>query len=119
MANPRQQKAKSDEIPADIRQRVINDFGLEHADKVYEHLLDRIPDGLANGTRPRHLRCILFLAKGDRKMLDRFIDMCLLDTRDVMLQAEYDTDAQMRYIRKRDFAKPFNQSELKRGKRSS
>jgi len=116
MTNLRQQKAKSDDIPADIRQRVVDDFGSQHADNVYEYLLDRIPDGLANGTRPRHLRCILYLAKGDRKLLDQYIDLCLSDTRDVMLQAEYDTDAKMRYVRRRDFAKPFNQSELKRGK---
>lgn len=117
MTRSPQQDATSDEIPADIRQRVVADFGPKIADDIYEYLLDRIPDGLANGTRPRHLRCILYLAKGDRKLLDQYIDLCLSDTRDVMLQAEYDTDAKLRSVRRRDFAKPFNQSELKRTKR--
>jgi hypothetical protein len=113
-----QQKAMSHEIPADIRQRVVDDFGSKRADTIYRYLLDRIPDGLANGTRPRHLRCILYLAKGDKKLLDKYIDMCLCDTRDVMLQAEYETDAKLRLVRKRNFAKPFKHSEIKRTKRS-
>jgi hypothetical protein len=119
MTKPRRQTAKSGEIPADIRQRVVTDFGPQLADEIYAYLLDRIPDGLANGTRPRHLRCILYLAQGDRKLLDRFIDMCLLDTRDVMLQAEYETDAKLRHVRKRDLAKPFSRAELKGAKRPS
>ena len=49
------------------------------------YLLSRIPDGLANGTRPRHLRCILYLAKGGRNQLEEWIKLCVQDTRDVML----------------------------------
>src|SRR5262249_31243233 len=60
MTKPQKRKTKSDEVPKDIRQRVLKDFGPELADNIYRYLLDRIPDGLANGTRPRHLRCILY-----------------------------------------------------------
>jgi hypothetical protein len=119
MTKPEKQKSEWDEIPKDIRQRVVKDFGPELANSIYSYLLDRIPDGLANGTRPRHLRCILYLAKGDKTLLDRYIEMCLQDTRDVMLQAEYETDANSRHVRKRDFAKPFNRADLKRPKRPS
>ncbi len=65
----------------------------EEADEIYRYLLSRIPDGLPNGTRPRHLRCILYLANGGRDLLDEWIKMCLQDTRDVMLHAEYETDS--------------------------
>ena len=115
MPQPQNRQEKSSEVPDDIRQRVIADFGPEAADDVYGYLLSRIPEGLPNGTRPRHLRCILYLAKGDKARLDRFIAMCLQDTRDVMLSAEYETDSHSRLVRKRDFSQPFDQAEMHGG----
>ena len=112
MAKPASGKSESDELPDDIRERVIHDFGPELADEVYRCLLDRIPDGLPNGTRPRHLRCILYLAKGDRTLLDRYIEMCLQDTRDVMLQAEYEMESAAGFARVRDFGRSFGQSPI-------
>jgi hypothetical protein len=100
-------ESESGELPGDIRQRVIDDFGPERADDVYRRLLDRIPDGLPNGTRPRHLRCVLFLAKGDLALLDRYIELCLADTRDVMVLAEYETYPGSKHVRVRDFGEPF------------
>jgi hypothetical protein len=117
MAEPKYQHIKSSAVPNDIRQRVIADFGPELGDDIYRYLLDRIPNGLPNGTRPRHLRCILYLAKGDRTLLDRYIEMCLQDTRDVMLNAEYEADSNARFVRVRDFGKPFNRSQIQRRKR--
>jgi hypothetical protein len=102
----------SNEIPDDIRQRVVDDFGQERADEIYDYLLDRIPNGLINGTRPRHLRCILYLAKGDKERLDRYIEMCLSDTRDVMVAAEYEAASSVPLIRKRDFGKPFDLAQI-------
>jgi hypothetical protein len=104
------------DIPDDIRDRVVRDFGPERADAVYRDLLDRIPDGLPNGTRPRHLRCVLFLANGDLAALDRAIELCLQDPRDAILHAEYSTDSPADPVRLRDFAKPFDRSEI-RGRR--
>jgi hypothetical protein len=101
-----------DEVPGDIRQRVIDDFGPEEADEIYRYLLDRIPDGLANGTRPRHLRCLLYLAKGGRNQLEEWIKMCLQDTRDVMLYAEYEPDSRGKLVRKRDFSQPFGRETI-------
>ena len=117
MTEPKNQKSKSNEVPNDIRQRVIADFGPELADDIYRYLLDRIPAGLPNGTRPRHLRCVLYLAKGDRALLDRYIEMCLQDTRDVMINAEYETDSNARFVRVRDFGKPFDRSHIQGRKR--
>ncbi len=113
MAKSASGDSESAEVPDDIHRRVINDFGPELADDVYRYLLDRIPDGLPNGTRPRHLRCILYLAKGDRTLLDRYIDMCLRDTRDVMLHAEYETAPDSGLVRVRDFGKPFDRSQTR------
>ncbi len=100
------------EVPNDIRQRILDDFGPERANNIYRYLLNRIPVGLPNGTRPRHLRCILYLAKGDKTLLDRSIEVCLQDTRDTMLQAEYETDSEKRLVRVRDFGKPFAESRI-------
>jgi hypothetical protein len=110
MAGPRDQEGDPGGVPGDIRQRVTEDFGPERADEVYRYLLDRIPDGLPNGTRPRHLRCILSLARGDRAALDRYVELCLQDTRDVMLEAEYETRPGSGLVRVRDFGEPFDQS---------
>jgi hypothetical protein len=117
MTEPKSRQIKSNEVPNDIRQRVIEDFGPDLADDIYRYLLDRIPDGLPNGSRPRHLRCILYLAKGEKALLDRYIEMCLRDTRDVMLHAEYETDLDSRLVRRRDFGKPFDQSQIPSRKR--
>ena len=99
-------------LPADIRQRVVDDFGEERAADVYDHLLANVPEGLPNGTRPRHLRCILFLATGHMKQLDDYLKMCLCDTRDVMLAAEYESVPGGDLKRVRDFSRPFNDSEI-------
>jgi hypothetical protein len=97
----------TDGVPGDIRQRVVDDFGPRAADDVYRDLLQRVPDGLPNGTRPRHLRCILFLANGDRALLDRYVELCLQDTRDLMLQAEYGMTPGSPLARTRDLSQPF------------
>ena len=100
-------------VPPDILQRIIDDFGDDQAVDIYDYLLAKIPDGLANGTRPRHLRCILFLTNGDRKQLDVYINMCLCDTRDVMLAAEYVTVDGSGLVRQRDFSQPFGNCDIK------
>lgn len=109
---PREPKTMSTEIPGDIWQRVVSDFGPQRADDIYRYLLERIPNGLANGTRPGHLRSILYLAKGDEERLDRYIKMCLSDTRDVMLYAEYEKAKDSKLVRRRDFNNPFDQAQI-------
>lgn len=104
-------------IPEDIRQRVEQDFGTEQTEPIYDYLLEQIPDGLPNGTRPRHLRCILYLAKGDKELLDQAIALCLSDPRDVMLNAEYEDGPRGGLVRKRDFSKPFEKADLPRRKK--
>jgi hypothetical protein len=104
----------SEELPADIHERVVADFGIEQAEAIYRHLLGRIPEGLPNGARPRHLRCILHLADGDRERLDEYIEMCLTDPRDVMVHAEDERPYGASLKRLRDFSKPFGEAERRR-----
>lgn len=119
MSAPFNRVLDSGDVPDDIRQRVRTDFGAEHATEIYHYLLSRIPAGLPNGTRPRHLRCILYLANGNRTLLDEYITLCLQDTRDVMLQAEYETGPRDEFVRVRDFGKPFDRSRLRGRKRTT
>jgi hypothetical protein len=119
LTNKAGEKHVSDDLPGDIRQRIVEDFGAESADEIYQYLLEKIPDGLPNGTRPRQLRCILYLAKGDRKRLDEYIEMCLMDTRDVMVAAEYEAREYSDLVRLRDFAKPFGQEQVSKRKKGA
>ena len=38
--------------------------------------------------------------------------MCLMDTRDVMLGAEYETTGDSQLVRERDFSNPFDQVQI-------
>ncbi len=46
------------------------------------------------------------------ELLDRYVDMCLGDTRDVMLAAEYETAPDSQFVRRRDFSKSFAEAQL-------
>jgi hypothetical protein len=70
------------------------------------------PKGRADEV-PRDIR--QRLAQGDRKLLEQYIEMCLQDTRDVMLNAEYETDSKRQLVRVRDFAKPFGSENVGAG----
>ena len=72
----------------DIHQRIILDFK-GSADKAIEILTNAISktDYLKTD---RVIRCIVFLTKGDLNNLQKFIDVAIIDTRDVMFLAEYE-----------------------------
>ena len=99
-------------IPEDIKEKMESDFGLTLTETLFPYLLEKIPEGLPNGTRDRHLRCVLHLAGGDPRRLDDAIDLCRSDPRDVMLSAEYVTGPRGGLHRVRDYSRPFGQSEL-------
>jgi len=98
-------------IPPDILEHVKDDFGRDAACDTYRYLLTKVPDGLPNGTRPRHLRCILFLAEGDRARLDEYIQMCHRDPRDLILEAEY-AMVDEKLVQVRDFNRPFPEATV-------
>jgi hypothetical protein len=53
------------------------------------------------------MRCVVFLSEGSLDKLETYIDMCLLDPRDVIVAAEYDVEGDQ-YVRVRDFDAPFD-----------
>lgn len=93
----------------DIIERINSDFG-ENAYKATNVLIAAINkvDYLKSD---RVIRCIIFLAKGNLKNLDKYIESATWDTRDVMIWAEYvGTGANENPKRVRDFNKTFSDS---------
>lgn len=72
----------------DINARIRIDFG-EQSHKAMTMLIDAID---ANNVlrSDRVIRCIVFLAKGDLRVLNRYIETATDDPRDIMLLAEYE-----------------------------
>jgi hypothetical protein len=69
-------------LPEDIQRRIIADYGQNNYEVIAQEIL-QLKD-------QRIIRCVLFLAQGNRKKLDRFIRQAQLDFRDVIYWAEYD-----------------------------
>ncbi len=95
----------------DIQQRIKLDFK-DLAGKANELLSHAISETDYLKT-DRVIRCIVFLAKGDLNMLEKYIDNAVFDTRDVMLWAEYEKlDGELNFKRIRDFNKTFDKCQL-------
>jgi hypothetical protein len=91
----------------DIKARIQTDFE-ENADKATTMLIDAIKkvDYLKTD---RVIRCIVFLANGDLTDLSKYIETATIDTRDVILWAEYEKlSGDLNYKRKLDFNKTFD-----------
>lgn len=92
----------------DIKERIQTDFG-ENADKAMNLLIDAIKKADYLKTE-RVVRCIIFLANGNLTDLSKYIESATLDSRDVMLWAEYEKlNGDIKYKRKRDFNKIFTE----------
>jgi hypothetical protein len=92
----------------DIVKRINADFG-ENANIATTKLIEAITkqDYLKTD---RIIRCIIFLAKGNLKDLDKYIETAIFDTRDVMLWAEYEKlNGDFNYKRVRDFNYTFEE----------
>jgi hypothetical protein len=96
----------SSAFPKDIVTRIAGDFGESQVEDVCRRLAAGV-SGSGNGTRERHMRCVVFLSEGSLDKLETYIDMCLLDPRDVIVAAEYDVEGDA-YVRVRDFDAPFD-----------
>lgn len=95
----------------DITIRIKQDFG-NNSNKALTLLKDAIKQADYLKT-DRVIRCIIFLAKGSIAELNKNIQMAILDTRDVMLWAEYEKpDGELDYKRIRDFNKPFDECSI-------
>jgi hypothetical protein len=92
----------------DIITRINTDFG-EDATEANSMLMDAIKKVEYLKT-DRVIRCIVFLAKGDLTNLNKYIEVAIVDTRDVMLWAEYEELGEdFNYKRLRDFNKTFEE----------
>ncbi|MFC5049079.1 hypothetical protein ACFPK9_15985 [Rubritalea spongiae] len=95
-------------MPLDVFQKIEHDFKSD-APTVHERLkeLDAQTKGLISN---RLLRSIIYLADGDFKKLELYIQQARKDWRDVLWQAEYDSpDSQKQ---SRDFNKTFHDLNL-------
>jgi hypothetical protein len=95
-------------LAKDIRVRVSEEFGAS-AGKAIE-ILENVTSPLTE--RVRTLRCIVFLAEGDLRLLPLLIDQALADYRDVIFWAEYRGWENERPRRIRDFGRPFGKHAL-------
>jgi len=96
------QVRNADELPEDILQRISADFGSEVTPGVLSRLagfIGQLADARGEPPDARILRCVVYIAAGDRKRLEEACRLALTDTRDVMYQAEYDAgDRQVRRL---------------------
>ena len=92
----------------DIVKRIKTDFG-EESGKALKALYDAVKktDYLETDIV---IRCIIFLANGNIEDLNKYIDAARIDTRDVMLWAEYEyLGSDSNYKRLHDFNKTFEE----------
>lgn len=96
------------EFKDDINARIQTDFG-ENSIRATKMLIDVIKkvDYLKTD---RVIRCIIFLAKGNLKDLSKYIERATIDTRDIMLWAEYEKlSGDLNYKRLRNFNNTFDE----------
>ena len=95
----------------DITARIQTDFA-ENASMATSMLIDAIikTDYLRSD---RIIRCILFLANGDLNNLTEYIEVAILDPRDIILLAEYERfNNDINVKRLRDFNHTFEASTI-------
>jgi hypothetical protein len=105
-AAPNVKVTGSGDLPEDVTERIAADFGLTEARAVAMRLAGfagQYADRHREAPDARTLRCIVFVAGGDRKRLADACGLALADVRELVVQAEYDDNDK----RVRDFNEPF------------
>ena len=105
-ASPNVKVTGSGDLPEDITFKVAADFGMADTPAVEMRLagfVGQYADLHKEAPDARTLRCIVFLADGDRKKLEENCRLALTDMRDLVVRAEYDESDQ----RIRDLNVPF------------
>jgi hypothetical protein len=87
-------------LTEDINKKIISDFEEKNFDIVSKLLLSLNEQGNSD----RIVRCVLYLAKGKLHDLEYYKEQALMDWRDVIYWAEYDSSG----LRVRDFNLPFS-----------
>ena len=96
------------EFKDDIKASIQTDFG-DNSIRVTKILINAIKkvDYLKTD---RIIRYIIFLANGNLKDLSKYIETATIDTRDIMLWAEYEKlNGDLNYKRIRDFNNTFDE----------
>lgn len=96
------------EIPADIRARVLSDFGEDDAPVVEQRLLELmvVLQRYMVGEGLRVARCVVQYADGDNEKLEYALDIAQRDYRDAIMFGEYETKDH-KLLRVRDLTQPF------------
>ncbi|HTL49674.1 MAG TPA: hypothetical protein VL219_03365 [Steroidobacteraceae bacterium] len=105
-ASPNVKVTGTGDLPEDIEMMIGADFGIAEAPGVAMRLagfVGQYADRYKEAPDARTLRCIVFLAGGDRRKLEDACRLALDDMRSLVMQAEYDESDR----RVRDFNEPF------------
>ena len=100
MSGALQQESEA-QLPPDIAQCIHRDFPADAVPSVISSLL-------AASSSPRIQRCIIFAARGHRWYFDYLCKLAKIDSRDVIMAAEY-LDSQTHLY---DFNKPLDQARI-------
>lgn len=92
-------------IPADIIEKIKLDFKTKKLQNNVLEKLIALTSDLELGF-DRIPRCILYISNGSYKIFEQQVSLARKDWRDVIVQAEYDTEL----IRKFDFNKTFDKN---------
>ena len=105
-ASPNVKVTGSGDLPDDITERIAADFGIADTPGVVMRLagfVGQYADRHQEAPDARTLRCIVFVAAGDRRKIEDACRTALTDVRDLVTQAEYDGGEE----RLRDLNEPF------------
>jgi hypothetical protein len=93
----------------DIIKKIKEDFG-EKADNAIAVIINTT--GKVDYLKTdRLIRCLVYLSKGDIPQLNEYIEMAIIDSRDVIYWAEYEAVPVNESLkRQRDFNQNFNQT---------
>jgi len=105
-ASPNVKVTGPGDLPEDIEEKIATDFGIAETPGIAMRLasfVGQYADRHKEAPDARTLRCIVFVASGDRKKLEEACHVSLNDVRELVVQAEYDENDE----RIRDFNEPF------------
>jgi hypothetical protein len=96
----------ADELPEDIQRKIVLEFGSDETPGVLARiagLIGQLADAHGEAPDARIIRCVIHLAAGSRRQLEKACHLALTDPRGATNQAEYDKSE----CKVRDFTLPF------------
>jgi len=90
-------------LATDISMKVRNDFDRPDEIELVLSLLEDFTKQHHDLSSDRIMRCVVFVANGDLDLLDKALELAVIDYRDLIVWAEYDE----KRLQVRDLSKPF------------